>query len=164
MNKLVCNSSAAGYDLSLDGVVQLVACPVHSRGSHVGQGCQCEAGFLGNITPTSTPPFFSGLCTAATSPSAVGVWYVYNTSLAPQPSCYDQRAMGSVVAPSCCPAGATESAQDGFETRAVCALDAAVALSNASAAYYSWRCTHGYAVCQEQCSTATCDAKNCPLR
>eukprot|EP00435_Cladocopium_sp_Y103_P035867 s1803_g9.t1 len=42
-----------------------VACPSHSTGTDVATGCSCDAGYSGSITASSTSPFYTGSCDAA---------------------------------------------------------------------------------------------------
>merc|ERR1711871_1791509 len=54
-------------DLLLETEPSTVRCPSHSspvryNGASEYNGCECNAGFSGSITATSTPPFYRGTC------------------------------------------------------------------------------------------------------
>merc|ERR1711871_1737491 len=58
-------------DLLLETEPSTVRCPSHSSPVRYpgGNGCECNAGFSGAITVTSTPPFYRGTCSAVHCPS-----------------------------------------------------------------------------------------------
>jgi hypothetical protein len=55
------------------GSCAAVACPANSAGINVAAGCTCNAGYSGNITASTTSPFYTGSCYVACPANSAGI-------------------------------------------------------------------------------------------
>lgn len=58
-NMLSCSTLEAGYHAAPGGVVSPVDCPQHSTGDDVVSGCLADAGYHGDVSTTTTSPFYA---------------------------------------------------------------------------------------------------------